>query len=121
MASYRGSCACGAIRYQADALPGRSEHCHCGLCQQAVGEPVVLSVSFPESAFRWLGNRPVFYASPGQGQRGFCDCCGSAVCTLDSGLVRVNVDTLDRAGGIAPRSHVHARYARWPVALAAAG
>lgn len=121
MASYRGNCACGAIRYQAGATPQHPTYCNCGLCRRTADGAVVLSVEFPESSFRWLGARPVFYSSEGRSRRGFCGSCGGAICTLDGeGFIRVHVDTLDPAAGIAPRSHVHVCYAASPVVLAKA-
>ncbi len=33
----RGSCLCGAIRYEIDGLMGPAGHCHCTMCQKAHG------------------------------------------------------------------------------------
>lgn len=122
MPNYQGHCACGAVHYQAAAQPRRPQYCGCGLCRQTAGAAVVLSVDFPEASFRWIGAKPIFYSAQGQSRRGFCGRCGGAVCTLDGeGSIRVHVDTLDPGAGIAPRSHVHVRYAAEPVPLARAG
>lgn len=121
MALFKGSCACGTIRYQADASPCRRRHCDCALCRHAIGEAVVLGVDFPASSVRWLGNPPVFYAGAGRTHQGICANCGSALCTVGADdVISVNVRTLDEAADIAPRSHVHARYDAWPAGAMAA-
>lgn len=77
--SARGSCLCGAVRFDA-ALPSRwVAHCHCTRCQRAHGAAFVTWAGFEATAvtlhdtlqaLRW------FIAAEG-GERGFCSRCGS--------------------------------------------
>ena len=77
--SARGSCLCGAVRFDA-ALPSLwVAHCHCTRCQRAHGAAFVTWAGFEATAvtlhdtlqaLRW------FIAAEG-GERGFCSRCGS--------------------------------------------
>lgn len=81
--SISGGCACGAIRYEANAEPVVMLHCHCQDCQKASGGPFSSMVVVPRDAFTLLQGTPRYYDSPseagGRTHRGFCPDCGSPV------------------------------------------
>ena len=111
MTTYAGGCACGAIRYEADAEPINPHYCHCQLCRQSVGAPVVAWVNFPEATFRWVQGAPEYFASSPLMRRGFCSRCGTSLCTVeDDGYVCVTIASLDRAAEVAPRYHIYAQH-----------
>jgi hypothetical protein len=75
----RGSCLCGALRWQA-ALPAKwVAHCHCSMCRRAHGAGYVTWVGVREDGFTLEDPEGLFRAfasSPGA-ERGFCARCGS--------------------------------------------
>jgi hypothetical protein len=75
----RGSCLCGAVRFQA-ALPSKwVAHCHCTYCRRAHGAPFVTWAGFPSEKFSLEAEsvRPNWYESSAGAKRGFCGTCGS--------------------------------------------
>jgi hypothetical protein len=100
-----GGCACGAIRYQADAEPLMMLKCHCRDCQRITGGPYVPALIFPFSKFRVTRGAIQKYATEGQGgghnMRGFCPTCGSRLTGAESeakGIVGVVASSLDDPG-----------------------
>ena len=95
---HRGSCLCGAIRYEIDGdLPG-IQLCHCSLCRRAQGSAFGSNMPVRAENFRLVAGQPKAYeSSPGK-QRLFCGDCGSPIISrtdADPSMVRV------RAGLIA--------------------
>ncbi|HEY1427330.1 MAG TPA: GFA family protein [Caulobacteraceae bacterium] len=75
----RGSCLCGAVTWEADALAGPIGHCHCRTCQKAHGAAFATTARAMRAAFRWTRGdeaRRSFESSPGK-LRWFCSRCGS--------------------------------------------
>lgn len=75
----RGSCLCGALRFQARLPSLWVAHCHCSRCQRAHGSAFVTWAGFPASAVAIDadGQAPAWYASSPGARRGFCPRCGS--------------------------------------------
>ena len=79
MASYRGSCLCGEIEYEALGPLNGAHHCHCIYCRKFHGTPHATGAM--ATGRRWLrGERSVasFESSPGF-HRFFCRHCGSGL------------------------------------------
>ena len=95
----RGSCLCGAIEYQADALAGPIVHCHCRTCQKAHAAAFATTVRVNRKDFRWLKGEASLaaYESTAGKLRRFCSRCGSQLISewLDQPQVIVRVATLD--------------------------
>ena len=109
MTILRGRCACGALRFEADAVPMRRRHCDCSLCRDMPGEAVVVGVDLPASTLRWFGEAPVLYHGTGAGAHAVCAVCGSGLAHLDGlGTISLEASAIDEATDIGPRSHVHA-------------
>ncbi len=77
-----GGCACGAIRYEAQADPIVMVNCHCRDCQRAVGTAYAAVMVVPAAAVTLRGE-PRYYKTVGEAgkwvERGFCPVCGSPV------------------------------------------
>lgn len=75
-----GGCACGAIRYRADAAPTVMLNCHCRDCQRATGGAFAAIVVVPKASVSVEGE-PRFHAVVADSgkavERGFCARCGS--------------------------------------------
>ena len=50
----RGSCLCGGIVYEIDALLGPGIYCHCSQCRKASGTAFATNASVPTTAFRMV-------------------------------------------------------------------
>lgn len=82
-APYRGSCLCGAIQFEADALEREAAHCHCSMCRKFHGAPFATFGSIKRQNFRWTtGERELKTwrsADANKTERSFCRHCGSSL------------------------------------------
>jgi hypothetical protein len=105
--SISGGCACGAVRYTADA-PMLMMNCHCRDCQRATGAgyaPFAISTRASVTITGGLHYRDTSGGSGKGVRRGFCPACGSPV-MIEVG-VALNVvgfyaASLDHPSGFAP-------------------
>ncbi len=76
---YKGSCLCGAVRFEvAGDLPG-PDACHCGKCRKQSGH-YFASTDVPKSAVTIHGeDKLTWYQSSERARRGFCATCGSSL------------------------------------------
>jgi hypothetical protein len=96
-----GSCACGAVAFEADARPAPIAFCNCRTCRKVSGTAFGANMSVPRHSFRWLRgeDRLISYeSSPGKVRR-FCGTCGSAMTAERLGnpdaAVRIRLGTLN--------------------------
>jgi hypothetical protein len=77
----KGSCFCGAIRFELRFPILFHVHCHCNYCRMAQGAAFVTWVGFEEEQFRYLqgGELITWYKSTRESRRGFCPTCGSTL------------------------------------------
>lgn len=73
--SLKGSCLCGAVRFETKARPESASVCHCRQCRKQSGH-LWASARVPEAAIEITGTLRWYAASP-SAQRGFCPTCGS--------------------------------------------
>ena len=76
-----GHCACGSVRYEADAELGPIIHCHCETCRRTHASAFSSIASVPRERFRWVAGEDLlsrYESSPGK-FRHFCSRCGSHV------------------------------------------
>ena len=69
-----GSCLCGAVTFEADALP-TFQACHCSMCRKWAGGPFM---AVPCKMAQFFGPVTRYASSPGV-ERGFCATCGSSL------------------------------------------
>ena len=76
---HKGSCLCGAVRFEvACALPP-PDACHCTQCRKQTGH-VFVSSDVPRAALTIEGvDALTWYASSAKVRRGFCSRCGSSL------------------------------------------
>ncbi|TMV94698.1 GFA family protein [Thioclava sp. BHET1] len=108
MVTHRGSCLCGAVRYEITGPMRPSVACHCSQCRKSSGhywsatqvDAGQLAISGDE-ALRW-------YRSSAQAERGFCSQCGSSLFWRKDGEARVSVGsgTLDLPTGLHTAKHI---------------
>ena len=76
---HKGSCLCGAVRFEvASELPG-PDACHCSQCRKSSGH-YFSSTDVPKAAVTVEGeDRVTWYQSSEKVRRGFCGACGSSL------------------------------------------
>jgi hypothetical protein len=107
----RGSCACGRVRFEIDAVRSMS-HCHCITCRKLTGASFATYAHVEKGRFRWLGGQEQIHhyeSAPGS-SRAFCPACGSLVPGQAPYLETVSIPAglLDDDPGVKPRLHVFA-------------
>lgn len=104
----RGSCLCGAIKYQVDG-PMKDVHaCHCRQCRKQSGHFMAASAA-PRDKVNIDGRDQItwFSSSPGI-RRGFCRTCGSHLFWDDEKWdhLSINLGALDGQTGLTLESHI---------------
>lgn len=101
MTTYKGSCLCGAVTYEATGDPVVALQCHCLDCQKASGAAHVAFAAFPEAAVTIKGKLQSFETKADSGKtsrRYFCPSCGSWIAGRPEsapGVVALSMATMD--------------------------
>ncbi len=111
LVSITGGCLCGAVRFEIDQPPIDTNYCHCRMCQQFTGAPVVAATTFPRDAVRFTHGEPKYYKSSLIAERGFCGDCGSGlvyspIVARWSDWLGIFTASLDNAADFAPAWHL---------------
>ncbi len=107
---HRGSCLCGAIRYEIDIELGEFGYCHCRSCQKASGTAHAANAPVDRAHFKLVagaGALKEFESSPGK-FRCFCAECGSpiyAYLKATPNVLRIRLGSLDTQFDKLPRAH----------------
>lgn len=105
----RGSCLCGAVRYEITGSFLFLGHCHCSRCRKSHGAAFATWGILEPGQFRWVhGEEAVrrYESSPGR-ERCFCGTCGSPLASMHGGATgEVVIGTLDDDPGARPREHI---------------
>lgn len=76
---HKGSCLCGAVRFEVDCPLKPPDACHCTQCRKTSGHFFV-STDVPKSAVTIHGEeRLSWYQNSDKARRGFCSTCGSSL------------------------------------------
>ena len=76
---HKGSCLCGAVRFEALGELEAPDACHCTQCRKTSGH-YWASTNVPRTQFKLEGEDNVtWYRSSEKVRRGFCRTCGSAL------------------------------------------
>jgi len=108
----RGSCLCGAVRYELTQAPVWSHSCHCSRCRKTSGSGCASNLFFPMDALRFTeGEDRIASFKPPEAERFthfFCTTCGSTLPfnNPQRKLAGVPMGTLDDDPGMAPRAHI---------------
>ena len=106
----KGSCLCGAIRYEAVALSSPISHCHCRTCQKAHASAYATTARVLREHFRWTSGATLlrsFESSPGK-LRHFCSVCGTQLIAErpEQAHIILRAPTLDDDPGVTPSMHI---------------
>lgn len=111
---HKGSCLCGAVRYEITATIKRITHCHCSMCRKAHGAAFGSYVTVPLSKFRFIeGEHSVAsYSSSPMVTRTFCKRCGASLQWHDKShqpdMIGVAIGTLDTSLEPLNQQHIYA-------------
>lgn len=106
---HRGSCLCGAVRFEvAGELPA-PDACHCSQCRKHSGHYFV-STDVPRAALTIHGADQVgWFHSSEKVRRGFCSTCGSSLFwdPVRRDVIGVAMGAFERPTGTRVAIHVH--------------
>lgn len=108
----RGSCLCGAVRFEIHGRLARASHCHCSMCRKAHGAAfgsygLAMAADVRVTAGAELIAR---YRSSPDVVRTFCARCGSTLQFLRQSkpeIMFVALGVLDDDPGVRPSSHLY--------------
>jgi hypothetical protein len=113
MAKIEGGCACGKVRYSAEADPIFAGVCHCTHCQKITGTSFSVVVAIPAPALTVTGDVKVYDSKgdTGQGTHStFCPNCGSPVlgaADVMQGVVMIRAGTMDDSSWVKPSMEIY--------------
>ena len=116
-----GTCACGAIRIEAEADPEKTQMCHCTDCQTATGTAFRVSLPVPGATLKITGQPATYVKTTAESGRprvqAFCGNCGTPIYSTSPGdgvqaayVLRVGI--LRQRDQITPRRQIWWRSAR---------
>ncbi|HEY8792840.1 MAG TPA: GFA family protein [Gaiellaceae bacterium] len=79
MASLRGSCLCGGVKFEVAELPATLRYCHCESCKKLSGGAATVNGRVPSSSIRILEGEDLLqtFRPEGGSAKTFCRTCGS--------------------------------------------
>jgi hypothetical protein len=110
--SLKGSCLCGAVRYEVTGEPVRFHHCHCSRCRKATGTGHATNLFLQPGALQWIsGDDRVRLHKVPQAERfanQFCTDCGARLPRLIAGTdnVMIPAGSLDDPIPLAPQARI---------------
>ena len=76
---HKGSCLCGAVRFEVNGSLQPPDACHCSMCRKWTGH-YSAGTDVPRDAVTIHGmDRVTWYRSSEKVRRGFCSICGSSL------------------------------------------
>jgi hypothetical protein len=108
----KGSCLCGAVKYEASGEPGRFYHCHCSRCRKASGTGHASNLFLQPGELRWLsGEDRVRSFKVPEAKRFtnvFCAGCGSRLPRqiTGAGMVVIPAGSLDTDSPVKPLARI---------------
>lgn len=108
----KGSCLCGAVKYEVTGEPARFYHCHCARCRKATGTGHASNLFLQPGTLTWVSGEDHLraYKVP-EAKRftnQFCTTCGSRVPRQAAGtdVVMIPAGSLDDESPMAPQARI---------------
>lgn len=108
----KGSCLCGAVKYQVTGEPKRFFHCHCSRCRKATGTGHASNLFIQPGSLQWLEGeeriRTFKVPDAIRFTNNFCATCGARLPrqAKDSDIVMIPAGSLDDAAPIKPQARI---------------
>ena len=110
----KGSCLCGAVKYEVIGEAKRFYHCYCSRCRKATGTGHASNLFLQPAALRWVsGEGQIASFKVPEAERFttvFCATCGSRLPRQgkDSDTVMIPAGSLDSEPPIRPQANIFA-------------
>lgn len=110
----KGSCLCGAVRYEVSGELTRFYHCHCSRCRKATGTGHASNLFIQPGMLTWQSGeehvRAFKLPEANRFTNSFCTTCGSRVPRQpkDTDIVMVPAGSLDDEVPIKPQARIFA-------------
>jgi hypothetical protein len=106
---HKGSCACGAVKFEVSMEMTKVTFCHCSKCRRWHGH-VGAYTAVDRAGFRLVDQRALKWwtAAPGV-RRGFCGECGASLLWDEDGETKMSIcaGALDAPTGLIPKAHIY--------------
>lgn len=107
----KGSCLCGAVKFEIAGKPDSLSYCHCARCRKAAGLFSAVLVGKAGDLTVTRGQDNIARLKPGKDwrfARCFCRDCGTSLGDMVTGdIYVVAASALDDDPGIRPTAHIH--------------
>lgn len=116
---HKGSCLCGAVRFEIQGAFAHFFLCHCSRCRKDTGSAHAANLFSTNAQINWLAGKDhikTFQLPETRHTRSFCRECGAAVPSLqmDGALLVTPAGSLDTEINIPPTAHImFASRANW--------
>jgi hypothetical protein len=107
----KGSCLCGAVRYEVTTALGEMHHCHCGMCRKAHGAAFSSFIQTDAKGVRYTNGAEMVrsYQSSPPITRTFCGTCGANLTFAFAqmpNVIWVSAGTIDGDPGVRASGHM---------------
>ena len=108
----KGTCLCGAVKYEASGEAKRFFHCHCSRCRKATGTGHASNLFLQPGTLKWLsGEEQIRAFKVPEAKRftnTFCASCGGRLPRQAQGtdIVLIPAGSLDDEAPIAPQARI---------------
>jgi hypothetical protein len=108
----KGSCLCGAVKYEVSGEAQRFYHCHCTRCRKATGTGHATNLFLQPGALKWLSGEAQIHAfkvpEAKRFTNQFCSACGSRLPRQAAGtdIVMIPSGSLDDEAPIKPQARI---------------
>jgi hypothetical protein len=117
---WKGSCLCGSVRFEVDAIGPQIGHCHCSMCRKFHGAEFATYGEATRDHFHWVSGEDNLssYRAPNGTTRQFCKICGSSLtfspASNPEGIVEFALGALDSDIPHKPDAHIFVGFkANW--------
>jgi hypothetical protein len=106
---HKGSCLCGAVRFEVAAALRPPDACHCSQCRRQSGHVWASTNVKREDLTLHGGEHVTWFQSSEKVRRGFCATCGSVLFwdPLGAPVIGVAMGAFDRPTGTTLEVHIH--------------
>jgi len=108
----KGSCLCGAVKYEVTGEAKRFYHCHCSRCRKATGTGHASNLFLQPGTLKWLSGEDQIRAfklpEAKRFTNSFCATCGSRLPrqAKDTDIVMIPSGSLDVDAPITPQARI---------------
>ena len=105
----KGSCLCGAVRFEVTGILDPPDACHCSQCRKQSGH-FWASTEIARSALTIYGVENLsWFRSSEKVQRGFCSTCGSSLFwdPIEKDTIAIAMGAFERPTGTRLRMHIY--------------